>query len=480
MEDIERLRKQRKFDDIKHAVRKLEVVIEVAMLVCIYYVIWRTQYDSSGFYTYYGYGKYVMMLVYAFLTLLLFQYCDGFRFGHLKLIDIMLAQWIAIVLVNVVAYFQLCLMANHMIRLLPMILLTGIDIVIAFVCVSLFTIIYHGLHIPRNMLMIFGNENSITLKFKMDARTDKYRIKKMVSIEMGFDVICNIIPNYDAIVLSDIPAEIRNDILKFCYMNGIRVYMTPKLSDIVIKGAEDITLFDTPLLLVRGRGLTWSQSFAKRMIDILLCVIAMIPALPVMIVVAAAIKLEDGGPVFYKQKRVTKNGKIFNILKFRSMIVDAEKDGKPVPASGGDSRITRVGRITRATRIDELPQILNILKGDMSIVGPRPERVEHVEEYSKEIPEFEYRTKVKGGLTGYAQVYGKYNTTAYDKLRLDLMYIENYSIILDIKLMLMTLRVMIKPEATEGFEKIDELELLKQEALAEVNSNHRHIIDNRN
>lgn len=162
------------------------------------------------------------------------------------------------------------------------------------------------------------------------------------------------------------------------------------------------------------------------------------------------------------------------------MIVDAEKDGKPVPASGGDSRITRVGRITRATRIDELPQILNILKGDMSIVGPRPERVEHVEEYSKEIPEFEYRTKVKGGLTGYAQVYGKYNTTAYDKLRLDLMYIENYSIILDIKLMLMTLRVMIKPEATEGFEKIDELELLKQEALAEVNSNHRHIIDNRN
>ena len=180
----------------------------------------------------------------------------------------------------------------------------------------------------------------------------------------------------------------------------------------------------------------------------------MVVALPVMLVTAIAIKLNDGGPVFYKQKRVTLDGKVFDILKFRSMIVNAEAAGKSIPATDNDPRITKVGKIIRATRIDELPQIINILKGDMSIVGPRPERVEHVEQYSRDIPEFSYRTKVKGGLTGYAQIYGKYNTTAYDKLRLDLLYIENYSFLLDIKLILLTFRILFKKESTEGFDKV--------------------------
>jgi exopolysaccharide biosynthesis polyprenyl glycosylphosphotransferase len=233
----------------------------------------------------------------------------------------------------------------------------------------------------------------------------------------------------------------------------------------VIRGATEICLFDTPLLLVRGRGLTVTQKVIKRALDILLSVIAMIVASPIMLLVALAIKCEDGGPVFYRQDRVTLNGKVFSILKFRSMIVNAEKDGKSQPATGRDPRITKVGNIIRATRIDELPQILNILKGDMSIVGPRPERVEHVEKYTQELPEFTYRLKVKGGLTGYAQIYGKYNTSAYDKLRLDLMYIENYSILLDIKLILLTIRIILKKESTEGFEKQEELERKKNEML---------------
>jgi lipopolysaccharide/colanic/teichoic acid biosynthesis glycosyltransferase len=150
------------------------------------------------------------------------------------------------------------------------------------------------------------------------------------------------------------------------------------------------------------------------------------------------------------------------------MIVDAEKDGKSIPAIDGDPRITKVGKIIRATRIDELPQLLNILKGDMSIVGPRPERVEHVEEYTRELPEFAYRLKVKGGLTGYAQIYGKYNTSAYDKLRLDLMYIENYTFMLDIKLILMTVRVMFSKDSTEGFDKAEELEAMKRQVLTQM------------
>ena len=181
--------------------------------------------------------------------------------------------------------------------------------------------------------------------------------------------------------------------------------------------------------------------------------LALIVLSPVFLVTAIAIKVDDKGPVFYKQERVTYQEKRFMILKFRSMIVDAEKDGRPKPAGEKDDRITRVGRIIRAARIDELPQLINIIKGDMSIVCPRPERVEHVEKYSKAIPEFCFRYKVKGGLTGYAQVYGKYNTSALDKLKMDLVYITNYRLLLDFQIIFETLKIIFIKESTEGFEE---------------------------
>ncbi|MFQ9801583.1 MAG: sugar transferase [Clostridia bacterium] len=191
----------------------------------------------------------------------------------------------------------------------------------------------------------------------------------------------------------------------------------------------------------------------KRFMDIVLSVVFLLVASPFMLLTAIAIKAYDRGPVFFKQKRCTLNKKVFEIYKFRSMIVDAEKDGIAMPAVDHDPRITPIGRFIRKTRLDELPQLFNVLKGDMSIVGPRPERVEHVEAYSREIPEFSYRLKVKGGLTGYAQIMGKYNTSAYDKLKLDLMYIENYSLLLDLKLLFMTVKVMFMKDSTEGFHK---------------------------
>ena len=215
----------------------------------------------------------------------------------------------------------------------------------------------------------------------------KYRVNKLISINDGLDKICESIKDYDAVIINDVSAKIRNDLLKFCYDNGIRAYVTPKLSDIILSGADDVTLFDTPLRLVTGKGLTITQRAIKRAMDLIICIIAMIPATPIMLVVALCIKLEDRGPVFFKQKRVTKDGREFNILKFRSMIVNAEKEGTPIAATGGDKRIIITGRIIRATRLDELPQILNIIKGDMSIVGPRPERVEYFNDYSREIPE---------------------------------------------------------------------------------------------
>ena len=236
----------------------------------------------------------------------------------------------------------------------------------------------------------------------------------------------------------------------------------------MIRGGKNITLFDTPLLLVKGTGLTPAQRVAKRCMDIVLSAIALLITSPAFLAVAISIKLEDGGPVFYKQKRLTRNGREFEILKFRSMIVDAEKYAGAVLATEDDPRITKTGKVIRATRLDELPQLLNILKGDMSIVGPRPERKVIADEYCKDIPEFAYRLKVRGGLTGYAQIYGKYNTSAYDKLRLDLMYIENYSFLLDIKLIILTMRIIFSKESTEGIDKAQENQERTDELLRDI------------
>ena len=252
----------------------------------------------------------------------------------------------------------------------------------------------------------------------------------------------------EGVIICDIPAELRNDYLKFCFDNSIRAYIAPKISDIIIRGADDIRLFDTPLLLCRNYGLDFEQRFFKRIFDIVFSVITLIIAMPFMIIPAIAIKLCDGGPVFFKQKRLTIDGKAFDVYKFRSMVVNAEKSGVPMLASENDPRITPVGRFLRKTRLDELPQLLNILKGDMSVVGPRPERPELTEEYKKDMPEFEFRLKVKAGLTGYAQVTGVYDTTPYDKLKMDLMYIENYSMRMDLQIILMTLKTMLFPGKT--------------------------------
>ena len=255
---------------------------------------------------------------------------------------------------------------------------------------------------------------------------------------------------YEGVIICDIPAKSRNDYMKFCFKNDIRAYIVPKISDIILRGAEDIRLFDTPLILCRNGGLTFEQRFIKRMADIIISLLMIILFSPIMLVTALAVKLCDGGNIIYRQKRLTIDEKEFYIYKFRSMIADAEKSGIPQLAKDYDKRITPVGRIIRSCRIDELPQLFNILKGDMSIVGPRPERPELAEEYEKTIPEFKYRLKVKAGLTGYAQVTGTYDTTPYDKLKMDLMYIENYSFRLDLQLMLMTLKTMFFPNKTNA------------------------------
>mgnify|MGYP000596325177 FL=1 len=221
---------------------------------------------------------------------------------------------------------------------------------------------------------------------------------------------------------------------------------------IILIGAGQNTMFDSPLLVTRVRGLKWEEAFIKRVIDIIISLILCIPTVIVTLIVAIADMIWDRGPIFYTQERLTQNGKTFRILKFRSMKVDSETDGARLAAKD-DDRITKIGKVLRATHLDELPQVFNILMGQMSVVGPRPERPEIAAQYEEEIPEFRFRLKVKAGLTGYAQVYGKYNTTPYDKLKLDLYYIQHYKVWTDIQLILMTFKIMFLKENTEGVEK---------------------------
>lgn len=422
----------------------------LAVITGIFAVVWYRFYSEEIILPFYRRGNWVLIAIYGVMTALFFKAYGGFKLGYLKKTDMLYSQTISMVCVNVIAYFMICLIGRDFMKAAPILIMTAAD----FVFIAVWTIITAKLHFliypPRRLIILYGSHQAAALVLKMSQRVDKYMICESVSITEDREKICQLIMKYEGVIICDIPAELRNDYLKFCFENSIRAYIAPKISDIIVRGADDIRLFDTPLLLCRNYGLDFEQRLVKRAFDIIFSLIMLIIASPFMLISALAVKLCDGGPVFYKQKRLTIDNREFDVYKFRSMVVNAEKDGVPQLASDEDKRITPVGKFLRKCRLDELPQLLNILRGDMSVVGPRPERPELAEEYKKEMPEFGFRLKVKAGLTGYAQVTGVYDTSPYDKLKMDLMYIENYSLRMDLQIILMTLKTMLSPGKTNA------------------------------
>lgn len=438
-------------EQYKRIIRVLLVVGLVACETAFFMYSWVKSYNPYTVFPFFQKGHWLMAAMYILYQMIFLYIFGGSKIGYLKKSNIIYSQCLAMLCANVVIYFQIVLISVRFVTVLPLLKITFFDIIVVVISAWISEVIFKKLFPPRKMLLIYGEYDPTAFMQKVNSRKDKYRIEKIVDISMGFEKIKEAIPQYEGVIIYDLHSETRNLILKFCYANDIRAYSTTKVSDILIRGAESLHIFDTPLLLYRNHGLSFEQRVMKRAMDIIVSGIMLIITSPIFLIASAAIKLYDGGPVFYRQTRVTLNGKKFDIFKFRSMIVDAEKDGKSQPAADKDPRITPVGRVLRATRLDELPQLIDIFVGNMSLVGPRPERVEHVEKYTDELPEFAYRLKVRGGLTGYAQIYGKYNTTPYDKLQLDLIYIQNYSILLDLRLLLMTIKIMFMKESTEGF-----------------------------
>ena len=413
-------------------------------------MIWIGWYNKIIWAPFFRRGNWMMIFIYAILLIFFMNTYGGFKVGFLKKGNLIYSQILAVLFTNIVTYFQITVQDKRFTTPVPL----GVNIALSVVAILVWTLIFQWIYglifPPRRMLLISGDYSDYHLLEKMNAREDKYIISHIISYKEGMEKLIPQINQYDGIIVGDMPSHERNLIIKYCYAKQIRTYSVPKISDVLLRSSVDLNLFDSPLLLSRNTGLAIEQMFCKRLIDIVFSIIGLLISAPFFILIAISIKLTDRGPVFYKQTRLTKDGKTFEIYKFRTMIQNAEKYSGAVLASEHDPRILPVGRLLRATRLDELPQIFNILKGEMSIVGPRPERPELAAEIEKEIPEFSYRLKVKAGLTGYAQVYGKYNTTSYDKLKLDLTYIRNYSIFLDLKLIFMTPKIMLLKESTEG------------------------------
>lgn len=439
----------KKRDKYKHLLNLLANFVMLAMEVGMFAFIWYNLYVPNLKDPFWRRGNWAVIGIYGLVLFFFIRTFGGYRIGYLRITDICLSQVLGILFANAIEYFQVCMIANDYMSVYPILLLTVEEIVLVIPGVFLVRYFYVRLYPPRKMLVVYGKNSPDELISKINSRKDKYDVCATASAYIGYEELYTKILEYEAVVLCDLPTQIRNKILKFCYDENKRTYITPKISDIILMGTEQLHLFDTPLMLSRNQGLTIEQRFIKRTMDIVLSLIAIVISSPVMLIIAIAIKAYDKGPVFYTQERLTRDRESFQIIKFRSMKMDSENTGAQL-AKKDDDRITPVGRIIRRTHLDELPQIFNILKGEMSFVGPRPEREVIAEKYEEVVPEFRFRLKVKAGLTGYAQVYGKYNTTPYDKLKLDLTYIENYSAWLDLKLMLMTVKIMFQKENTEG------------------------------
>ncbi|MBR5753087.1 MAG: sugar transferase [Clostridia bacterium] len=433
----------------------LSILILLSLTAAFGYT-WVNHINVGIIWAFFRRGNYLIFTLYFALQYVLSRIYGALKIDLYRVSDIVYSQGLTTLLVDVIMYAIMSLVARKMVAVAPVFILFLVQMGIIVIWAYLAAFVYRKLYPPYRLVIIYSYHSATNLVRKMSARDDRFIICEAVNIDQGYDYIRERIMEYDGAIICDIQGSLRNDILKYCYDTGKRTYVTPKVSDIIIRSGENLHVFDTPLLLCRNTGLTFEQKVLKRIVDIFLSLLALVLTSPFMLITAIAIKAYDRGPVFYKQKRVTKDGEVFDIIKFRSMIPNAEADGKSRPAVSDDERITPIGKIIRACRFDEMPQIFNILKGEMSIVGPRPERIEHVEKYTKEFPEFAYRLKVKAGLTGYAQVYGKYNTTSYDKLKLDLFYIENYSLRTDLRLIFMTVKVLFMKESTEGFDKADE------------------------
>ena len=446
-------------DQYKRLTEFIEVMILFILHTAIYLVIWKTLYENMTQAPLFRRGNWAIVASYPLLLMVFGKVFGAFKMSSRK-VDVVFSHIGTAIVVNALSYFIIVLATRVYVPIWPLAVLFGAEIILTIIWILVVKKINLFIFPTRRMLLIHGDYSYKDIVLNMNSKSERYMVKETMSASEDLNVIKARIDGYESILISDIPAERRNDIVKYCYKIGKRVYMLPKISDIIVRSGSDVHVGDTQIFLLKNFGLSAEQKFFKRIFDLIVSGLMIALLSWVMVIVAICIYCEDKGPVFYKQERLTRDAKPFMIIKFRSMRTDAEKMGAQL-SQKDDPRVTKVGKILRVSHLDELPQLFNVFKGEMSMVGPRPERPSIMKEYMESVPEFGYRLKVKGGITGYAQVFGKYNTTPYNKLRLDLIYIQNYSLWLDIKCFISTLKIVFRKETSEGIDA-DQLTALKK------------------
>lgn len=375
--------------------------------------------------------------------------------GRRKSKPIIYSMLLAVICTDIITYLQLMIMKTSVsistfrLRkpgLLLLVILLQFSIIVFFAYAGNW--LFFKIHKPERCLVITASQKSLDeIVFAMQ------KFKKQYAVSAVVDYKCTDMERYiresQTVFMYDVPVEYRTDIMRWCYKYKINVYFNPEIEDIMELNAEQYVLDDVFLLNKNVKELTMEQRVVKRLLDIGLSIVLGILSSPFWLLGMIAVKLYDGGPILFKQERATIHGRRFQLYKLRTM----KPNSVNYSAKKDDDRITKPGKFLRRTRIDELPQLLNVLKGDMTFAGPRPEMIKNVDSYTKQLPEFEYRLRMKAGLTGYAQITGKYNTTPKDKLIMDMMYIEQFSILKDIQLIFQTAIVLLKSDSTEAFDK---------------------------
>jgi len=431
------------------ALKLLHLLVSVGLFVLCWILFYNLRYTQA----HHNKGNLVLYCLYAVLLFLMNRTYEAYSLGYRKASDNTYSQILSQIITAGIIWVVSLLMYMKVTNPLPLIGLCAVQLLWDVIWSLAAKKVYDALHMHKRTVIIYEDDEDFQRLEEVGQLEHKFNIQKHIKDPHDYKELEKEIEGFEAIVVSGVNATLRNGLAKYCIETGVLGYFAPHVGDIIIQGARHMRNFSVSILSVRRAEPNPEYLFLKRVFDIVVSALGLVVLSPFIGITALAIKIYDGGPVFYKQVRLTKDRKEFRILKLRSMRVDAEKDGVARLSTGdNDDRITPVGHVIRACRADELPQLWNILRGDMTIVGSRPERPEIAAQYEEEMPAFGLRLQVKAGLTGYAQIYGKYNTNPHDKLEMDLMYINKMGIVEDLRLMFATVRVLFIKDSTEGIE----------------------------
>lgn len=455
----------------------------ILVTLALFFIFWRVfRYGSllgSNTDNTERYDFYVVILYGALFSFFRHTY-DAYLFGYTRIRELVFKQFISQLFSICIVYLVVALAWNKLHNPICFLEMLLCCIICNVVCSALGNRMYYESNPPKHSIILYRNDRDMQRLYGLTGKPmEKLYLfdKQLCTAGRDFISIRSELEPYDVIFAAGVDSTVRNGIMKYCAETGKSIISLPHIGDVLVKGSEHIPAFSSPVLAFSRKKLSIGYAFIKRTFDVVTAALGILILSPVMVVTALLIKAYDKGPVLYRQTRLTKDGKEFEILKFRSMREDAEKDGKARLSTGeNDERVTPIGRVIRKCRLDELPQFFNIFVGDMSIVGPRPERPEIAKAYYEQLPEFSLRLQVKAGLTGYAQVFGKYNTEPYEKLEFDLLYINSMSVLTDLRLMFATVGILFSKESTEGV-KAGQMTAMNQENRAGSTENGAKTMD---